>query len=89
MLSNFGALESGGIYSRESSGYNVYVEVIKYGFGSDVQLSNTFLTQMPKSASEMIQKHKSNLGGATYLFIMQGAWNKLYNYYQEHMNSQE
>lgn len=89
LLSNYGALESGGIYSRESSGYNVYVEVIKYGFGSDVQLSNTFLTQMPKSASEMIQKHKSNLGGATYLYIMQGAWNKLYNYYQEHMNSQE
>jgi len=85
LISQFGALDSNGIYARTSSGYNIYVDILKYGFGSDVELNNTFVTEMPASAEEFINLYNTELGGYAYIVTRQSAWQRLKAYYELHI----
>jgi len=83
LLSNYaGITGSTSIYTRESSGkFNIFVEVIKNGFGSGAALENTFITTMPASAADMISQFGS-IGGQAYIVVKQSAWGKLEAYYE-------
>jgi putative aldouronate transport system substrate-binding protein len=81
ILAGYAALGEDGIYSRTNKKYNIYTEVLKNGFGSDVALKNTLVTTMPKKAADLIQKYRFDLGGSAYILIQQSAWDKIYNFY--------
>ncbi len=81
LISQYGALGSSGLYSRTKDRYNIYTEVIKNGFGSDVELNNTFITTMPESAQDLVDEYEE-LGGTAYIVVRQSAWQKLLTYYR-------
>jgi putative aldouronate transport system substrate-binding protein len=83
ILAGYAALGTDGLYSRTSKKYNVYIEVIKNGFGSDVALNNTLVTTMPETAADLIQTYTFDLGGSAYILIQQSAWDKIYNFYND------
>ena len=82
ILSEYGAIGSNGLYSKSKGKYNVYVEIIKNGFGSEVALSNNYVTTMPASAKALVDLHKS-LGGTEYSAIKGAAWQDLFKYYKD------
>jgi putative aldouronate transport system substrate-binding protein len=98
LISLYGALGSAGIYSRASSAgsYNIYTDVLMYGFGSDVALtSSTYITTMPKDAKELVDLYLGKgagdpgLGGTAYYVVREIAWEKLINYYENQILKEE
>lgn len=84
LISGYGALGSNGLYSRTSKGYNIYLEVIKYGFGSKAKLNNTYITTMPESAQDLVNQY-ATLGGSAYIVVRDHAWERLATYYKDHI----
>jgi hypothetical protein len=82
ILSGYAALGEDGLYSKTKKKYNIYTEVLKKGFGSDAALNNTLITTMPKTADELVNKFKFDLGGNSYILIQQSAWDKINNFYK-------
>ncbi|MCR5564581.1 MAG: hypothetical protein K6F59_02130 [Gammaproteobacteria bacterium] len=80
LLANYAALEK--LYSKQKNKYNIYIEVIKNGFGSGVALNNTFITTMPADAASLVTEFKKNQGGAAYTLVKIQAWNSLLEFYK-------
>jgi putative aldouronate transport system substrate-binding protein len=81
LISSYAAIGSSGLYSKENKKYNIYLEIIKNGFGSGVALNNTFITTMPEDSQTLINRFKE-LGGQAYIVVRQSAWATLETYYQ-------
>ena len=83
-LASYTGIAADGIYSKTKGKYCIYSEIIKYGLGSGVELSNsgkTYLGNMPADAAALIAAH-DQLGGGVYMMAKSGAWTNLYNYYK-------
>ena len=84
ILSKYAALSDSGLYSKQKEKYNIYIDVLKHGFGSEVNLSNTILTKIPGSAKDMSDYFVSdNSGGKAYLTIQTSAWDKILKYFND------
>lgn len=84
LIGSYAAIGTNGIYSKASNRYNIYIEVIKNGFGSGVELNNTFISEMPENSQELMSKFNT-IGGQAYLVVRQSAWDKLETYYRDHI----
>lgn len=80
LLSQFGAIQSSGVYSKTKGYYNIYIDIIKYGLGYDITLSNTYITTMPKDSADLLTQY-SKLGGSAYIVVQTSAWENLINFY--------
>lgn len=95
LISQFGALSTTGIYSKANNRYNIYTEVIMHGFGSDVELNNTYVNPMPKTAQDLVNRYKGTgagdpgLGGTAYIVVREIAWGKLFEYYKNNFLDNE
>ena len=86
VMKDFGALADGGLYSKTSKKYCVYIEIIQNGFGSGVALNNTYVTTMPATAKDLVDYHNAaTTGGEDYLEFRTSAWNSLVKYYNENI----
>lgn len=84
IIGKYAALSDSGLYSKQREKYNIYIDVLKNGFGSNVNLSSTILTKMPASAKELSDYFVSDTaGGNAYLTIQSNAWDKILKYYQD------
>lgn len=82
ILETYGAISgSSSLYSKTKGQYNIYIDVIKNGFGSKVELSNTYITVMPESGSALVKEYYVKLGGAAYVLIQQNAWEDILDFY--------
>ena len=80
LLGTYAALEN--LYSKQNNKYNIYIEVIKFGYGSNQALNNTYITTMPASADALVEAFKKNNGGAAYTLVKIQAWNSLLTFYK-------
>ena len=92
LINGYAALGSNGLFSTSKNKYNIYTDILKYGFGSDHALTSVF-TWTPEGGSEVkIEKVPANvttwtnqftnqLGGKEYLTVRTAAWLKLKAYY--------
>lgn len=81
-LSEFAHISTTGLYSKASGRYNIYIEIIKFGLGSDVELATPLVTNMPASSQAMVDIFLNN-GGQQYLNYNRMAWNVLKDYYND------
>ncbi len=81
LLASYSALGSNGLFSKTKDKYNILIEVIKNGFGSEVALSNTFITTMPKDANDLVTQFFFELGGNAYIVCKQSAWQEILTFY--------
>ena len=82
LLANYEGLTK--LYSKQKGKYNIYIDVIKYGYGSNQALTGqTNITTMPASADELIAKFKKDNGGAAYTLVKIQAWQSLLNFYKK------
>ena len=81
LLANYAALDK--LYSKSKGKYNIYIEVIMSGFGSNKALNNTFITTMPADAAALVTEFKKNQGGAAYTLVKIQAWNSLLDFYKK------
>lgn len=86
LISGYAAISSGGIFSSESDGINIFTEFIKHGFGTDVTISGyTYIDKTPASAQAFVTDYLNRLGGQAYIVVRQSAWDKLKTYYDDHI----
>ena len=81
LLANYAALTE--LYSKQNKKYNIFIEVIKFGFGSNQTLNNNHITTMPASADDLVAKFKKDCGGAAYTLVKIQAWQSLLNFYKK------
>ncbi|MDD3999463.1 MAG: hypothetical protein PHX62_01030 [Bacilli bacterium] len=84
LISTYAALGSSGLYRRAKGQYNIYIHILKNGLGSNVKLTNTFITDMPADAEALVSAY-AELGGTAYIVVRQSAWEKLENYYHNNL----
>lgn len=85
IIDSLAALQDAGLYSKSKNKYNIYTDVIIYGYGSTETLSHTLMTTMPASAQELANYFldNTNAQGKRYVGFQQLAWNALKAYYDE------
>ena len=80
ILGVYEVIGTNGLYSKTRGKYNIYVEIIKYGFGSKAVLNNQYIFTMPESSLDLINYHEQH-GGSVYLVIVENNWQELLECY--------
>nr|MCR5740872.1 hypothetical protein [Gammaproteobacteria bacterium] len=73
------------LYNKAKGKYNIFTDVMKFGYGSGVALANTYITTMPASASALVTEFKTNQGGGAYITVQQAAWKSIFDYYKANL----
>jgi len=92
LISGYAALGASGLFSTSKNKYNIYTDILKYGYGSEHALTTAFtwtpasgtevkIENVPASADAWVNQFKSQLGGNEYLTVRTAAWMKLKAYY--------
>ena len=92
LISGYSALGASGLFSTSKNKYNIYTDILKYGYGSNHALTTAFtwtpegaaevkIENVPASAEAWVNQFKTQLGGNEYLTVRTAAWMKLKVYY--------
>ena len=93
LINGYAALGSNGLFSTSKKKYNIYTDILKYGFGSDHDLTTTFtwtpeggsevsIAKVPADVATWTNQFTNQLGGKEYLTVRTAAWMKLKTYYE-------
>lgn len=73
-------------FSKTKGEYNVWIELIKVGFGSGATLTSPYITKAPETPKALAEYINSDdVGGKSYVMIKDLAWDDLLEYYNTHI----